>query len=79
MVYYSAGAMILDQADPRIVRYRSSEPVLMPEVESEQAGLVPNVVFPTGIDVRAHGRVDVYYGMADTAIGVASLTLDKSH
>jgi predicted GH43/DUF377 family glycosyl hydrolase len=31
------------------------------------------VVFPTGIDDRGHGRVDVYYGMADQRIGVARL------
>ena len=36
-------------------------------------GIVPNVVFLTGIDVREGGRVDVYYGMADAAIGVARL------
>ena len=36
---------------------------------------MPNVVFPTGIDLRENGRVDIYYGMADAAIGVARLDL----
>lgn len=74
-VRYSAGVMVLDKADPRIVRYRSTEPVLQPETETERYGVVPNVVFPTGIDLRENGRADVYYGMADAAIGVATMTL----
>lgn len=76
-VRYSAGAMLLDSDDPRTIVYRSSEPVLIPEVAEERAGIVPNVVFPTGVDLREHGRVDVYYGMADAAIGVARLDLPE--
>jgi hypothetical protein len=33
--------------------------------------VVPQVVFPTGVDDRGSGRVDAYYGMADQRIGVA--------
>ena len=74
-VRYSAGAMLLDIADPRKVIYRSTTPILAPETADERAGIVPNVVFPTGIDLRENGRVDIYYGMADAAIGVARLDL----
>jgi beta-1,2-mannobiose phosphorylase / 1,2-beta-oligomannan phosphorylase len=74
-VHYSAGAMVLDLDDPRKILYRSPEPTLAPEVEEERAGVVPNVVFPTGIDPHANGRVDIYYGMADSAIGLARLTI----
>jgi predicted GH43/DUF377 family glycosyl hydrolase len=74
-VNYSAGAMVLDLDDPRKILYRSPEPTLAPETKEERAGIVPNVVFPTGIDPRANGRVDVYYGMADSAIGVARLDI----
>jgi predicted GH43/DUF377 family glycosyl hydrolase len=74
-VHYSAGAMVLDLADPRKVVYRSPAPILAPEAADEVQGVVPNVVFPTGIDARADGRVDVYYGMADSAIGVARLAI----
>jgi predicted GH43/DUF377 family glycosyl hydrolase len=39
--------------------------------------MVPNVVFPTGLDQRTDrgppDRVDVYFGVADDRIGVASL------
>lgn len=76
-VHYSAGAMVLDINDPRRVLYRSPEPILSPEADEERQGIVPNVVFPTGIDMREGGRVDVYYGMADAAIGVAKMMLPE--
>jgi beta-1,2-mannobiose phosphorylase / 1,2-beta-oligomannan phosphorylase len=76
---YAAGALVLDRHDPRIIRYRSREPILAPEVPEEREGVVANVVFPTGMDRRDDlGRpdlVDVYYGMADTRVGAARLEL----
>jgi predicted GH43/DUF377 family glycosyl hydrolase len=72
-VHYSAGAMILDRDDPSKVLYRSSRPILSPTTSGERQGLVNNVVFPTGIDERAGDCVDVYYGMADSRIGVGRL------
>lgn len=74
-VQYRAGLMLLDLDDPRQVLYRSETPILEPELAEERSGVVANVVFPTGIDARAGGRFDLYYGMADAAIGVARLTL----
>jgi predicted GH43/DUF377 family glycosyl hydrolase len=76
---YSAGVMILSKLHPRVIRYRSSEPVLTPTLPQERDGTVANVVFPTGIDRRDDSgtpdRFDVYYGMADNRIGVARLDL----
>jgi predicted GH43/DUF377 family glycosyl hydrolase len=47
----------------------------------ERDGTVANVVFPTGIDRRddvgTADRFDVYYGMADSRIGVARLDLPE--
>ena len=74
-VRYSAGAMLLGLTDPRTIVHRSTRPILAPETDEERAGIVPNVVFPTGIDMREGGRVDIYYGMADAAIGVARLDI----
>ena len=71
-VRYSAGAMVLDAQRPTRVLYRSPQPVLEPGHRGEQEGIVPNVVFPTAVDVRDDGRLDVYYGMADSRIGVAT-------
>ena len=76
-VHYSAGVMVLDRWDPRMVRYRSRSPVLQPESDDERYGIVPNVVFPTGLDPRGDGRIDVYYGMADFAIGVAQMAIPE--
>ena len=71
-VYYSAGAMILSADDPGRVLARTAEPLLEPEHTSERQGTVPNVVFPTAIE-RIGDRTFVFYGMADSHIGVAEL------
>jgi beta-1,2-mannobiose phosphorylase / 1,2-beta-oligomannan phosphorylase len=79
---YSAGAMVLDRVDPRRILYRSPAPILAPETRAERDGFVPNVVFPCGLDphlpLGPGSRIDVYYGMADTSVGVGWLTLPES-
>jgi beta-1,2-mannobiose phosphorylase / 1,2-beta-oligomannan phosphorylase len=79
---YWAGVMVLSNEHPRVVRYRSPEPVLTPARPEERNGTVANVVFPTGIDRRDDlglpDRFDVYYGMADDRIGMARLDLPDS-
>jgi predicted GH43/DUF377 family glycosyl hydrolase len=76
---YSAGVMIFSKERQLVIRYRSAEPVLSPELPQERHGTIANVVFPTGIDRRDDlglpDRFDVYYGMADKRIGVARLDL----
>ncbi|MDQ6712181.1 MAG: glycosidase [Candidatus Dormibacteraeota bacterium] len=72
-VRYVAGAMVLDPQDVSRVLSRSPVPLLEPETKEEREGTVPNVVFPTAIDVRDGGEADVYYGMADSRIGAARL------
>jgi predicted GH43/DUF377 family glycosyl hydrolase len=78
---YAAGVMVLSPDHPRVIRYRSPEPVLTPQLPEERLGTVANVVFPTGIDRRddlgSPERFDVYYGMADDRIGVARLDLPE--
>jgi predicted GH43/DUF377 family glycosyl hydrolase len=68
---YRAGVLLLDGQDPRRVCYRSAQSILAPRMQEECEGVVPHVVFPTGVDTWADGTLDVYYGMADTRIGVA--------
>jgi predicted GH43/DUF377 family glycosyl hydrolase len=55
--------------------------VLEPRLPQECHGTVANVVFPTGIDRRDDlglpDRYDVYYGMADSRIGVARLDVPE--
>ncbi|EHQ31034.1 glycoside hydrolase family 130 protein [Mucilaginibacter paludis] len=76
---YSAGVMILSENEPMRICYRSKAPVLIPELEDERIGTIANVVFPTGIDCRTDlgqsDRYDVYYGMADDCIGVATMKI----
>ena len=72
-VVYSAGGMILDAADPSRILQRSTVPLMVPETGVEQVGVVDNVVFPTAI-VDVGGRTFCFYGMADAAIGVATIT-----
>jgi len=70
-LYYRAGIVIHDLERPDRVVYRSPEPLLAPQTPEERIGIVNDVVFPTGIDVRADGRYDVYYGAADARIACA--------
>ena len=69
---YAAGAMILSAADPSRVLARTPVPLLQPQTPDERRGVVPNVVFPTAIE-NIDGRDFVFYGMADSRIGVAEL------
>jgi beta-1,2-mannobiose phosphorylase / 1,2-beta-oligomannan phosphorylase len=72
---YSTGVLVLSEKQPHVVRYRAHLPVLEPERPEEMTGAVANVVFPTAVDQRTDleepNRIDVYYGMADSRIGVA--------
>jgi predicted GH43/DUF377 family glycosyl hydrolase len=78
---YSAGVMILSKEHPRTILYRSPAPLLTPLLPQERDGVVENVVFPTGIDCRHDigqpDRFDIYYGMADSRIGVASMIVPQ--
>jgi predicted GH43/DUF377 family glycosyl hydrolase len=58
--------------EPTKILFRQSEPILEPELEWEINGYVPNVVFSCGQAV-IDGKIHVYYGGADTAIGVAQI------
>ncbi len=73
---YRVGAVLLDLEDPTIVKARTAVPIFEPEEEYERKGLMPNVVFPCGMVVR-NGLCYVYYGAADSVIGVATIGLKE--
>lgn len=75
---YSMGAAILDREQPSKVLYRCKNFLLAPQQPYEVSGFVPNVVFPCGIlhDDKT-GRIALYYGCADTCIGLAFTTVDE--
>jgi beta-1,4-mannooligosaccharide/beta-1,4-mannosyl-N-acetylglucosamine phosphorylase len=83
---YQAGVMLLDLHDPTRVIGRCRGNILEPRELYELAGQVPNVVFPSGMIVErsdAEGfalydsPVKVYYGAADTVIGLATTTIQE--
>lgn len=68
---YRLGLALLDLDDPRKVLARTSDWVFAPETSYEQNGLVPGVVFTCGALCRGD-EVWMYYGAADTVIGLAT-------
>jgi beta-1,4-mannooligosaccharide/beta-1,4-mannosyl-N-acetylglucosamine phosphorylase len=83
---YQAGVVLLDLHDPSKVIGRSRGNVLEPREPYELTGQVPNVVFPSGLVVeeydgegcaRPSSPVKVYYGAADTAVGLAVTTVSE--
>ncbi len=72
---YRVGALLLDLNDPAIVLARSTDPIFEPKEKYEKEGIINNVVFPCGMAVK-DGTLFIYYGGADTVVGVATMELD---
>ena len=81
---YQAGVILLNLNDPARIVGRCRCNILEPRELYELAGQVPNVVFPSGMiveNVDAEGfalpesEVKVYYGAADTVVGLATTTI----
>ncbi|MBN2221344.1 MAG: glycosylase, partial [Vallitaleaceae bacterium] len=74
---YSIGGAILDLENPSIVKYRCENFLLTPEEWYEERGFVPNVVFPCATICDADsGRIAIYYGAADSYVGLAFTEID---
>ncbi len=73
---YRAGAALLDLDDPQKIIGRTKEPLFEPIEKWEKVGDVNEVVFPEGFAVRDN-VIDLYYGGADSVIGVISVRLDE--
>ena len=71
---YRLGVALFDLDDPSKLLSRQEEAILEPAESWELDGDVPNVVFTCGA-IEKDGTYFVYYGGADTVIGVA--TVDK--
>jgi beta-1,4-mannooligosaccharide/beta-1,4-mannosyl-N-acetylglucosamine phosphorylase len=81
---YQAGVVLLDLQNPRRVLARGRNNILEPREPYELTGQVPNVIFPSGLIVdeydaagfaRPDSLVRVYYGAADTVVGLATATV----
>ncbi len=74
---YSIGGAILDIDEPSKVKYRCENYLLTPEVDFEERGFVPNVCFPCATLQDAEtGRIAIYYGAADSYVGLAFTELN---
>ncbi len=68
---YRIGAVLLDLNDPRKIVARTKDFLMEPDCDFELQGLYNGCVFPTGTVVK-NGTLYVYYGCADTHIGLAT-------
>ncbi len=83
---YQAGVALLDLEDPCKLIGRTRYNILEPREMYELIGQVPNVVFPSGMVVwdtdddgyaLPDSRVSIYYGAADTVVGLAETTIGE--
>lgn len=78
---YQAGLSLLDLKEPWKTIVRGPYNVLEPREPYETCGQVPNVVFPTAAIPMTDAEVDLdtpiylYYGAADTCVGLAVSTI----
>ena len=70
------GAVLLDLEDPAVVLHRTQEWLLTPRARYEQIGDVPGVLFPCGAVVEGDA-LRLYYGAADTTVGMAQGSLSR--
>jgi predicted GH43/DUF377 family glycosyl hydrolase len=73
---YRLGLALLDRDDPSRVIRRGSEWIFGPHTTYECEGDVQNVVFPCGW-IRDGDHLRIYYGAADTSVGVAHASLTE--
>mgnify|MGYP001183201499 CR=1 FL=1 len=71
---YRVGAALLDRDHPHRILARSQRCLFKATELYEQSGLVPNVVFPTGLLLRGE-ELWMYYGAADTVVCLATVRL----
>jgi predicted GH43/DUF377 family glycosyl hydrolase len=73
---YRLGAVLLDLKNPSIIVSRNVDTIFEPLEAYERVGVVKNAVFSCGAALRGD-TIFVYYGGADTVLGVAKISLKK--
>lgn len=73
---YKIGALLLDPTDLHKIIARTSEPLLIPEMDYELNGQVQNSVFCCGA-VVIKDIIYLYYGGGDTVTGVATMPVSN--
>lgn len=69
-------AALLDFKDPTKVIGKTRAPLFTPDEYYERIGIVPNIVFPTGLLLNGD-ILELYYGAADTTCCLASMRLSE--
>lgn len=69
---FSIETAMLDAHDPQKLISRT-ESMIVPEEVYEEYGLVPNIVFPSGVTIDPHDQLEIWYGAADTVCAKATL------
>lgn len=72
---YSIGAILLDRDIPSRVIARSEKPLLSAK-DGDREGYVPNVVYTCGA-MRVGELIFMPYGISDSAIGFATVSIDE--
>jgi beta-1,2-mannobiose phosphorylase / 1,2-beta-oligomannan phosphorylase len=67
--------VLLGETDPRTIIGRTKGPIIVPEELYERYGTTPNIVFPSGALLSENGRLEIYYGAADSVCASASVFL----
>lgn len=68
---FGTEAVLLDADDPQKVKGRLNTPLILPTTEYELQGDVPNIIFPSGLQIEAD-NFNLYYGAADTTACMAT-------
>lgn len=69
-------AILLDRNNPFKIIGRTNSPIIVPEASYEIYGMVKNITFPSGAILHENGRLDIYYGAADTICARASVSVN---
>ncbi len=67
-------AVLLSKDNPFHIIGRTTGPIIVPETSYEKFGMVNNITFPSGAILHDNGRLDIYYGAADTVCARFSLS-----
>lgn len=69
--FFTIEAALLDGKNPQKILGVSRSPLLFPEMDYENEGKIPNIVFPSGALIF-NNMVGIYYGASDTTTCLAT-------
>ena len=73
---YKIGVVLMDLEKPWIIKGKSKEPIISPDLDYERIGDVNNVVFSNGWILEENGDIKIYYSGADSNICLAETNVD---